>query len=150
MRRASLVAVAALALFQGAPASACTISVTPVVFGTYTPASGTPLDGTGGVRLDCRHNDSPVVSFGTGGSSSSAARRMANGTSYLQYNLYSTAARVGVLGNGTGGTVTIVPPITQSVGLRRIRESVVYGRIPAGQNVRAGSYTDTLFVTVTF
>lgn len=136
-----------------APASAlaeCTISVTSVAFGTYNTTGATPLDGTGSVRLDCRHNDNPVVSIGTGSSGSYFPRRMANGTSQLQYNLYADAARTSIWGNGTGGTATVTPPITQSVGLRRIREAPIYGRLPAGQNVRAGTYTDAMFVTVSF
>jgi spore coat protein U-like protein len=151
MPRASLIALAAALLLAPVPAFAeCTISVTSVAFGAYTTTSSTPLDGTGTVRLDCRHNDDPVVTIATGSSGTYAARRMVNGTSQLQYNLYTTAARLTVWGNGTGGTASVVPPITQSSGLRRIRESAIYGRIPAAQNVRAGSYTDTMFVTVSF
>ncbi len=75
---------------------------------------------------------------------------MTNGSSQLQYNLYTTAARISIWGNGAGGTRSLSPPIIQSIGLRRIRESTIYGRIPAGQNVRVGTYTDTMFVIVTF
>ncbi len=152
MRRASLAFAAASALLLAAsPAQAeCTITATGVAFGTYNPTSATPLDGTGSVRLDCRHNDNPGVTVATGGSGSYASRRMANGSSMLQYNLFSDASRVSILGNGTGGTVSMVLPLIQSIGLRRIYQAPVYGRIPPRQNVRAGTYTDTLFVTVSF
>jgi spore coat protein U-like protein len=152
MPRARIFVPAAALLL--APASAfaeCTISTTSVDFGTYSTTSAAPLNGVGGVRTDCRHNDAPSgVSISTGGSGSYAMRRMTNGSAQLQYNLFSDASRTSVWGNGSGGTVTVSPPITQSVGLRRIREATIYGRIPAGQNVRAGTYTDTMFVTVSF
>ena len=154
MPRASLLLLPLLLgpalLLASEPAPACTITATGVSFGTYDPRSQTALDGTGSVRLDCRHNDVPSVSIATGGSGTYSSRRMANGASLLQYNLHSTSARTSVWGNGSGGTVTVAPPITQSVGTRRIRESTIFGRIPAGQNVRAGSYSDTMFITVTF
>jgi len=153
MRRASLAtAFAALLLLPATPALAdCTISVTPVAFGTYNPRSSTAHDGVGGVRTDCRHNDNPGgIAIGTGGSGSYGTRRMVNGSTQLQYNLYTSATRTTIWGNGSGGTLSVLAPITQSIGLRRIREAVIYGRIPAGQNVRAGTYTDTLFVTVSF
>jgi spore coat protein U-like protein len=152
MPRARLLALAAALLLAPAPALAdCTISVTPVAFGTYTPTSDAVRDGVGSVRTDCRHNVSPGgISIGTGGSGSYATRRMLNGSSQLQYNLFMDAARTTVWGNGSGGTATVSPPISQSSGLRRIREAVIYGRIPARQNVRAGTYTDTMFVTVSF
>ena len=151
MLRARKLILAAALLLAPAPAFAdCTISVTAVAFGTYDPSSNTARDGTGTVRLDCRHNDDPSVTIGTGVSGSYASRRMTNGGSQLQYNLYTTAARVSIWGNGLSGTLALVPPITQSIGLRRIRESTIFGRIPARQNVRVGTYTDSMFVTVTF
>lgn len=152
MPRARLLAIPAALLLAPAPLLAeCTISTTPVAFGTYSPTSATPHNGVGGVRTDCRHNDSPSgISIGTGGSGSYTTRRMINGSSQLQYNLFSDASRTTVWGNGSGGTVTVSPPISQSIGQRRIREAVIYGRIPARQNVRAGTYSDTMFVTVSF
>lgn len=151
MLRARFIVAAAFMLGLAAPAHAdCTISVTGVAFGTYDPMGASQLDGTGSVRLDCRHNDDPIVSIGPGGSGNQAARRMANGADTLQYNLFTDAARTVTWGNGTGGTATHAPPVTQSVGLRRIRQSPIYGRIPPRQNVRAGTYSDSLFVTVSF
>ncbi len=151
MRRASLLIVAAsLLLFPTAAAADCTMSVTSVAFGTYSPTAATALDGTGGVRLDCRHNVTPIVAIATGNSGTYTVRRMTSGTSQLQYNLFTNAGRTIVWGNSTGGSVTLTPPITQSVGLRRIREAPIYGRVSPGQNVRAGTYTDAMFVTVSF
>jgi spore coat protein U-like protein len=145
MKVAALYAIAGAAACFAAPASACTISTTSVAFGTYNPGSATALDGTGAVNLICPTSvrTGPVVSISTGNSGSYAPRRMNSGTNTLDYNLYTSATRVTVWGNGTAGTARVTAP-------RLTSSTPIYGRIPAGQNVRAGTYTDTLTVTVTF
>ena len=145
MRVAALCALAAAAACLAAPAGACTVSTTSVAFGTYNPNSTTALDGTGAVNLNCPSNvkQGPVISISTGNSGSYAERRMNSGANVLRYNLYTSAARTTVWGNGTSGTARVTAPIRQS-------STPVHGRISAGQNVRAGTYTDTLTVTVTF
>jgi len=77
---------------------------------------------------------------------------MKSGTNTLSYNLYFDAAFTQIRGDGTGGsqvgggTLTLTPSSrTQSVPA-----STIYGRIPAGQDVAAGNYSDTIIVTVTY
>lgn len=145
MRRASLFAAAVTAIGCAATSAeaACTVSTTSVAFGVYSPTSPTALAGYGSVRLDCHPSDSPVIAIGAGNSGSFALRRMSNGVSNLNYNLYTSAAMSLVWGDGTGGSVTVSAP-------KKVSTSIVYGRIPAGQNVSAGAYSDTLIVTVSF
>ena len=65
----------------------------------------------------------------------------------LQYNLYKDAAYAQIWGNGTGGTVTLVNTNSGSgVGPTH----TIYGRIPAGQDLPVGVYTDTIVITITF
>ena len=155
MQRFSL-AVALPAAFlcalAAAPAqAACTVTTVPVTFGNYDPRSATPDDATGTVNIRCLIFDSLVdsVALGTGGSGTYAPRRMNGGAFNLNYNLYTTAARTIVWGNGSGGTQMVVPPNTTNF-IFRDYTATVYGRIPALQNVGVGTYTDTIVVTVTW
>jgi spore coat protein U-like protein len=144
MRRVSLFLALLLGSFcAAAPANACTISATGVAFGAYNPRSPTAKTGVGSVRLDCPANARPVIAIGTGTSGTFTQRRMTSGGYSLYYNLYTTSSLSSVWGDGTGGSVTVAAP-------RRASTTTVHGQISAGQNVAAGSYSDTLIVTVTF
>ena len=145
MRRVSLLfALAGAAAVWAAPAGACTIGATGVAFGSYDPRSATAKDSTGTVTLNCPSNRSGVVSMSTGGSASYTQRKMASGANTLNYNLYTNSTRTAVWGDGTGGSTTV------SVAKGYAGTLTIYGRIPASQNVRAGTYSDTITVTVTF
>ncbi len=64
----------------------------------------------------------------------------------LNYNLYLDAARTSIWGDGTGGTAlfTVAIPSGKAVNV------TIFGRIPAGQDVAAGSYSDSIVVTIQF
>lgn len=136
------------AAFAAAPAkAACFAGTTGVNFGAYDTQAPGALDAAGTLYLLCDRNEpSATISIGTGQSGSYAARTMTNGPDLLQYNLFTTAARMQVWGNGTGGTGTV------SVSPRRwvLLSVPTYGRIPALQNVRARTYNDTLIVTIEY
>jgi spore coat protein U-like protein len=149
IRRAILAALGALAV--PAAGQACTVSATGVAFGTYDSITPAPDDGVGSVTLVCHPNvHSAVVQLGTGLSGSYAPRRMRNGANTLGYNLYTSVARNIVWGNGSGGTATVtLSDGIVSAGIRTF-DRPIYGRIPAGQAVAMGTYTDTIVVTVIF
>jgi spore coat protein U-like protein len=153
MRRARLPILAGAALAAAAlaaPAEACTVSANGVAFGNYSFSNPAPTDGVGTISLNCHRNTtSPVVAIDAGNSGSFSPRRMRNGTRTLNYNLFTSASHSVVWGNGSSGTATVSPSGTVS-GNSRLFSVPVYGRIPAGQNAAAGSYSDTLMVTVTF
>lgn len=128
--------------------AACNVSATNVAFGTYNPFSGTALDSTGTVTVDCDLLTlTPyTVSLSTGGSGTYTPRTMDSGGNKLQYNLYTDLTRTTIWGNGSGGTGTV----SGSALLGTPQNHTVYGRIPASQNPVVGSYTDAITVTVTF
>ena len=131
--------------------AACTISATGVAFGSYDPQSLSPDDSTGTVNVDCKNTDpAPNVALSAGLSGSYTPRAMTAGSYSLPYNLYTTTARNIIWGNGTSGTVTQTLSGGTSSGGQRHYAQPVYGRIPAGQNVGAGSYSDTIILTVTW
>ena len=135
-------------LVMAAPAgAACTISATPVTFGSYNVFATTPLDAAGQVTFRCVGPPVPRVriTLGAGGAPSFSPRRLQLGGQTLSYNLYLDGARTVIWGDGTGGTQFFLlanPQNGQSVAVP------VYGRVPAGQDVSAGSYTNTVTVTI--
>jgi spore coat protein U-like protein len=135
-------------LLPFAASAVCTITSSAVNFGTYDIFSSTPLDTTGQVAYRCGGSDRNItITLDTGGASSFNPRRMLNGTQTLNYNLYLDAARTIIWGDGTGGTQTYFignPPNNQNVMIP------MYGRVPTGQGVGPGTYSNTITVTINF
>jgi spore coat protein U-like protein len=120
----------------------CWISASGPAFGAYDPLATTPVDAAGSVQYVC--TTPAQVSFSTGSSGNFGSRAMQGPQGALVYNLFVDAARTQVWGDGTAGTALPTVP----AGL--LRSVPVYGRIPARQNVAAGSYSDSLVVTFVF
>ncbi len=134
--------------FLAMAAPSCDISTTSVSFGTYNVFSATPLDSTGSVSSKCTGNAANItIALDRGGAASFNPRQMLKGTEALNYNLYRDAARTTIWGDGTGGTSVYSDPSPPN-GL--VVTITIYGRIPAGQDVSAGTYTNTVTVTITF
>jgi spore coat protein U-like protein len=138
-----VVALTAAGTAMAAPVS-CSVSTTAVAFGTYDPHSGTATDGVGSITLSCDKNNAPTMTVGisTGQSGGYATRRMSAGAWTLNYNLYTSATRTTVWGDGSGGTSAPTPPGPGTY--------TIYGRIAPLQNVGAGSYSDSVSVTITY
>lgn len=130
----------------------CTVSATPVSFGNYDPIGSANLDSTGEVTVDCTLlvalAGSYTVDFSTGTSGSYATRTMKNGVTDLQYNLYTDAAHTQIWGNNTGGSSRVTRIFSGLLSLQL--RNTVYGRVFGSQNVPAGTYSDTIVVTVTY
>ncbi|HJX10467.1 MAG TPA: spore coat U domain-containing protein [Candidatus Binatia bacterium] len=127
--------------------AACTISTTPVSFGTYNVFSSTPLDSTGSVTFNCDNRANITITLNKGGATTFNPRRMLKGSEALNYNLYRDAAGTSIWGDGTGGTQVYSDPRTprnQNVTV------TVFGRIPATQDVSVGTYTNTVTATINF
>jgi spore coat protein U-like protein len=150
-RRALIVFVVVGCGLYASDASAqasCTISATSVSFGSYNVFNGTALDSTGTVTFRCNNQSFNIsVALTRGASSTYSPRTMLKGAEALNYNLYRNAARTTVWGDGTSGTSQYTnanPPNNSNVNL------TVYGRIPAGQDVSAGGYSDTVTAVINF
>ncbi len=117
--------------------SACQItSVGNINFGAYDPLSATPKDAAGNVVLRCVKGTS-YKAYITG------TRSMTGGSDSLNFQLYTDAGRTATfpIDNTVGGTTSASSsPVTKDV----------YGRIAAGQDVSAASYTATLVATVEY
>lgn len=146
-----LVLVAIALTSRRAEAITCSVvSVSGVSFGTYDVLSVSPVDTAGTLTFNCTSvlgSDNIVVDISAGGSSSFAARELVAGSDVLEYNLYTNAGRSTVWGDGSSGTShygPANPPNGTNFSL------TVYGRVPAQQDVPAGSYTDTVVVTIQY
>ena len=126
----------------------CSLSSTSISFGNYDVFSTAALDTNGSIVYRCGGGDNNIsISLNHGGAPSFNPRRMLKGSEILNYNLYLDAARTVIWGDGTAGTQTYSirnPPNNQDVTVP------VYGRVPLGQSVSKGAYTDTITVTINF
>ena len=136
-----LIVAFALTAQQG---HACTLNVTGVNFGSYDVFSNSALDTTGNIDVNCPSGVGYSIELTEGGGTHTQ-RVMGSGAHRLNYNLYTAANRAVVWGDATSGTVTV-----NGTGIGVNVNHAVYGRIPALQNVHAGSYSDIIIVELTF
>ena len=122
--------------------SACSLSGGTLTFGSYASGQTEDADVDGTINYV---NCSGTLTFALdgGGSGNINARQMSNGANRLSYQIYRNAARNAVWGTGADAQ-------TQILLETRNGSVTVYGRIPGGQVVPAGTYTDTVNVTLTF
>jgi spore coat protein U domain-containing protein, fimbrial subunit CupE1/2/3/6 len=143
-----LLANAAVAGLSFSVWAVCSLSSTSIIFGTYDVFSTSPLDTNGSIVYRCGNSDHDIsVSLDQGGAPSFNPRRMLKGSEALSYNLYLDAARTTIWGDGTAGTQTYFiknPPNNQDVAVP------IYGRVPTGQSVSKGAYSNTITVTINF
>jgi spore coat protein U-like protein len=132
----------------------CTIAATTagVTFGSYNPFSAANNDSTGHIDVTC----TPLLLGGgsytialSAGHGSFANRQLMSGANFLNYNVYADSTHTQIWGDGTGGTVPVSDNYAALL-LPTTRSYTVYGRIPGSQNKPAGTYNDTLTITVTY
>ena len=148
--------LAATLLALAAPhalAATCSVSAVSLPFGSYNPFKATPTDTTGNIAVTCSGVAGEAVAYAIGlnsGTGTFAQRRMRSGIgSSLNYNIYTTAARTLIWGDGSGGSVVVSDGYT--LGAPSVtRNYPVYGRTPALQKMPVQLYTDTIVVTLTF
>lgn len=154
---ALLIAALASGIAAPRPVQACTLcscsaTTTSASFGTYDPTATAPTETAGTVTVNCTGLVSLLgtveIAASPGSSGNVVQRTMRQGINSLRYNLYVDPARSIVFGDGTAGTQTITRPLN---GLLIFGQSVAfYGRIPARQWAQAGTYTDSIVITVTY
>lgn len=122
----------------------CTISVVNLDFGNYDPivthrSTGDWLQSDAPITTECTQGSSPKITL-----TSAASFKLTNGTDTLNYTLHTSAGNVasGTAWNPLGEAVaaTGYTPVSTDV----------FGKLPGGQDVSVGSYTDTVVVDITF
>jgi spore coat protein U-like protein len=129
-------------------AANCTISSTNIAFGSYDPVvanASTPLDGTGTVTVRCNKGTSANIGLDLGSNAAGSTRRMASGAERLTYEIYSESGRTAIWTNSAPNWVAHTP-----TGPPNQATYTMYGRVPAGQEVATGSYSDTVTATVNY
>lgn len=130
----------------------CRASASALNFGTYTQGSG-DVDSSSTISVRCTSGTAFTVGLNPGATSGATvtSRAMLSGANQLSYSLFRDNGRTQNWGQTIGtdtvaGTGAGVAPAS-AVAL------TVYGRIvddAANQTVPAGTYTDTVTVTVTY
>ena len=173
LRFAALTLLALLTPLASRPAEGavlnCTISATPVAFGTYTPLQPGALIGAGTMTAICTVNShrntltvdlfagvtvaSAAASAGTSASFTTRTMTTTVGTTVypLNYNLYQDAANTLIWGDGTGGSQADTVTLTRHGNNNTITTNItVYGAVAPAQDPAPGIYTDGITVTVNF
>lgn len=157
---AAVAAVAALAISPAADAAtvtntfqvkitianACDVTTTAPTnldFGSQGVLAAN-VDQTSTITVTCTTSAPYNIGLNGGGSGNVNARVMTAGTNNVSYQLYQDSGRTTVWGN-TVGTDTV-----SSTGTGSAQPFTVYGRVPPQTTPPAGSYTDTITVTVTY
>lgn len=123
--------------------SNCSLSGGTMAFGTYISGQTTNLDVQGSINYVNCPVGTLTFELDNGANASGTQRRMKSGSNFLNYQLYKTSGRNTVWGTGADANqIQLLQGGNGSV--------VVYGRIPAGQTVAPGSYSDTVTITLTF
>ncbi len=127
----------------------CNITTVGVTFGAYDVFSSAPLTSAGSVTIRCvglgTGSDQISVALSTGGSGSFLSRALFRGSETMSYNLYLNAGHTQIWGDGTAGTLKYA-----SVSNNQSITLTIFGRIPPGQDVSAGTYSDTIVATINF
>ena len=138
-------------------ASACTVSTTPLNFGSFTAAAlaNNAINGTASLTVNCAMgtNWSATASVGTGVGATFALRKLTGpGGATLDYLLGTYAMTGGLpVAYPWGDGVTPNTSVYSNVGNGSDQVQTIGASIYQGQMVSAtGAYSDTVTVTLTF
>src|SRR5207253_11226918 len=101
------------------------------------------LDGAARMTMVCTRGAQAAIIIDSGRHSTGSNRALSGGTQRVSYQLYRDEGRTQVWGGGSALQFV-------SNGVARPEQVTVYGRIPPGQEVQSGVYTDVVTATVDF
>jgi spore coat protein U-like protein len=116
-------------------------------FLSYDTIAAGALGGTVGVTVRCTKGASVSIGIDTGahaGAVVGSTRAMANGANSLGYDFYQNATYTTLWTTSGLGLYSYVAADNSPATV------TIYGRVPAGQDVPAGTYQDTVQVTVNY
>jgi spore coat protein U-like protein len=133
-------------------APTCSVAANPLLFGTYYPGNG-GLNANTTLLVRCSHGAAFTVAMNAGaGGGTLVQRLMAQGAARLQYNLYTSAARTTVWGDGSVSSA-VVAGVGKGLASGEAITETIFGSLPdsaANQQLPPGLYTDTVLVTVSY
>jgi spore coat protein U-like protein len=124
----------------------CTVTAATLDFGTPVGLLTAAIQGTSTVTVTCASGTAYNVGLDGGQNSGNDinARKMVLGVNSVGYQLYRDSGRTQVWGN-TIGTNTVA-----GLGNGSAQNLTVYGQVPAQPTPPAGTYQDTVVVSVTY
>lgn len=130
------------------PKTCLIISASNLEFGLLTSLNSAH-DSTSSIQLQCPMYTSFQVSLGNGMHAVGNQRRMSDGNGhYIRYELYKDSARTSRWGQTLNSDTYIASyPETLTGSATTL---TVYGRIPSQDPPWAGTYTDTVLITLTY
>jgi spore coat protein U-like protein len=124
--------------------NSCSVGGTTIDFGTYSSGQQAAVDAQGNISFSGCPAGTLTISLDGGGSGNVISRRMSGGSGgSLSYQLYRNSARNQIW--GTNGDA-----LQQVLLVAGSGTIAVFGRIPGGQEVAAGGYTDVVSLTMEF
>ena len=131
----------------------CTITAGAMTFASYDPTASVDNDATATITSTCTSGGAAVITMSAGSRAQAGStdaiplRAMFNGSEGspedLDYYLYSDSAGGTVWGNTSGTGKSITADGTA-------QNFIAYGRIPKNQTVAAGTFNDSVAVTLTY
>lgn len=127
------------------PINSCTVVAAPLIFLIPVPTNAN-VDSTTTITVKCPPLTAFTVDIDTGLHPNGINRRVYNASAnaYINYDVYKDPPRSAVW--GTGGARNV----PGNSGLLGTSILTVYGRVASVKTLKAGGYTDTLTVTITF
>lgn len=137
-------------------APSCTVMASQgIAFGNYDPATThftNPLDANGSIDVRCTKGTAVDIALdeglpankATGSTCGAPIRQMASGTDRLAYAIYSDATHTTAWGCAAANDISYTSTSNAT------RTLTTYGRVPGGQDVNTGGYSDTVAFTITF
>ena len=129
-------------------AADCVIATSNLAFGSYDPLaqnSTQVLDAAAQVTMVCTRGSRVAVYIDGGRNPAGSTRTLSGSSQRVSYQLFRDADRTQEWGSGSADGRQIV-----SEGIHKSQQVTVYGRIPPGQEVASGMYTDVVTATVDF
>jgi spore coat protein U-like protein len=121
----------------------CSVTAQNLNFGTQGLLK-TQVDGSSQLSVTCTSGLPFSISLNGGLSNAAPAqRKMANGSNSITYGLFQDAARTQLWGSLAG-------LLASGTGTGLVQRLTVYGRVPAQPTPPAGTYSDTVVMTITY
>lgn len=125
--------------------STCTVAVLPINFGTINSNSQNLQSTT--LIATCTKGTAFTVALSSGMSNDFSNRYMTltDDSDQLKYNIYFDNLYSNILGDGSANTSTI-----NDIGTGNDQTFTLFGKIPTGQFVSPGIYSDLISVTLSY
>ena len=125
--------------------ASCSVAASALSFGTQVPSPMTAaVDATATITATCTNGRAYTIGMGAGNGTGAteAVRKMTGSSGTVDYAIYSDSSRATVWGTGNSAVALTGNGLAQPL--------TAYGRMPLQTGAAAGTYTDSVTVTITF